>query len=150
MTDLELIAFVSARLDEKQMHAEKDLWCARRASVGWEAHPGYNLPYSELRAGGQVIARFTGTRGLPLADGEDDQHQADLFLAARMGGAAESRASRALREVEADRSILALLEQDVVNDRERDYDAIEALMQVARIRAAVWSDHPDYRPTWAP
>ena len=56
----------------------------------------------------------------------------------------------ALNSVEADRALLALLEHEVVSGRKNGYNAPDALEQVVRIRAAVWSGHRDYRQEWAP
>jgi Family of unknown function (DUF6221) len=54
---------------------------------------------------------------------------------------------RVLREVVALRAILNLYE--VADSREISADAWLMLGQAVRHLAAVWSDHPDYRPEWA-
>lgn len=105
MTDL--ITWLRSALDLEQAHAEKDLWALNRATPGvWTAHYGYNLPYSLLKGEGDVeIARFTaGT--VPLPDGADDLHAADILLVARLVRKARERAERTLRTVAAHREIL--------------------------------------------
>jgi hypothetical protein len=157
--------FLTARLDEDEAVARKDIWCARRATAEgrWEAAYGYNLPSSELRAGGEVIGRLTAIRP-GLADGEDAPHVADAGLVMRMAAAALPRAERALREVEADRKILALhpREEHLRPDLGPDWAAVyycpcqcpdgiiegEWPCETVRILAAVYSDHPDYDETW--
>ena len=47
-----------------------------------------------------------------------------------------------LREVAADRALLAL--------KSWDLETWELLDTVMRIRVTVWSDHPDYRQEWKP
>lgn len=156
----DLVAFLNARLEEAHMHATKDLWLAQRASGSgrWEAHYGYNLPYSELRAGDEVIGRMTMMRPWPggRPDGAEDQHQADVSLAARMCSAAKPRAERMLREVEADRKLLAAFEMverecaTMLGDRRpRKYGEYDGLLLAVKIRAERFADHPDYDPAWA-
>lgn len=83
----------------------------------------------------------------PVQTGSRDEGQPPEHVSWRRGpGSVEF----GLRQVEAGRAILALLEQDVVDGRERDYDASEALEQVVRICAAVFNGHSDYRPEWKP
>jgi|ERR1035438_2146130 hypothetical protein len=138
-----LIAFWTARLDEDEMRARKDIWCARQATAEghWEAHYGNNLPYSELRADSEVIGRLTAMRP-GLADGEDAPHVADAGLVMRMAGTALPRAERALREVEAGRAILAMYADGLAYD---DY----AVGRVIRVLVGAYSDHPDYDEEWS-
>jgi hypothetical protein len=139
---MDMAGFYAARLDEAEMHARKDIWCVRRATAEgrWEAAYGYNLPSSELRAGGEVIGRLTAIRP-GLADGEDAPHVADAGLVMRMAAAALPRAERALREVEAGRAILAMYADGLAYD---DY----AVGRVIRVLVVVYSDHPDYDEKW--
>jgi hypothetical protein len=90
--------------------------------------------------------RETGAKEV-LAD--NVRSRANIGLGSTLWDEQDEAARMELREVEADRAILALLKQDVVDGRERDYDATEVLEQVVRIRSAVYIDHPDYRPEWA-
>lgn len=102
----DLVPWLAAQLDLDQAHAEKDLWALDRATSGhWEAHYGYNLPYSLIMAGEVEIARLTATRG-PLADGEEDVHAADALVVARLVNKARERAQAVLRTVAAHRAIL--------------------------------------------
>jgi hypothetical protein len=87
------------------------------------------------------------TRTGPLGDLEWGEENCDCGLAARKG--------RALREVAADRRLLAELEKGAAAavaapDNPAVLAAAEALLWAASIRAAVWGDHPDYRSEWAP
>src|SRR5215475_717524 len=108
----DLAAFLAARLDEDEAHAQKDLWAVARSTAqgDWDALYGYNLPqsYIEAPAGSHShIAEFTSHRASPpLADGEDDLHAADVLLTARMVRTAGPRAERALREIAAKRAIV--------------------------------------------
>lgn len=53
--------------------------------------------------------------------------------------------ARTLREIEADRSLLAKLRQvEELGERLRVDTEIMILRQVIAIRAAIWNDHPDY------
>lgn len=68
--------------------------------------------------------------------------------------------ARALREVEAGRELLAAHEKALSTVRERpsgyDHEGEDetgwrlALELALKLRAAVWRDHPDYRPEWKP
>ena len=63
-------------------------------------------------------------------------------------------AARALREVEAGRAILTeygtALQVPADRETEDEVSWRLALEKVITIRAAVYSDHPGYRPEWAP
>lgn len=52
---------------------------------------------------------------------------------------------RELREIAADRRLLAELER-CAGDQGWD----DAIMLAVRLRATKWSDHPDYQAGWAP
>ena len=56
--------------------------------------------------------------------------------------------ARALREVEAKRDILTAYVK-IETDGHRDNGWI-ALRFAVETLAAIWSDHPDFRPEWAP
>jgi len=159
----DLTAFVTARLDEAEAHAIKDLWYVEQATSNgqWQAHVGYNHPHSYLRAGETEIAVFSSHRtSPPLADGEEDLHLFDAELACRLAGAAKSRAERVLREVEADRKLIAAYEAaraavPPVDDWYEVADGVkvgraEALEAALKIRAERFSDHPDYDKDWTP
>lgn len=74
------------------------------------------------------------------------------------------RPERVLREVEADRKLIDLYgrsksyrdrvfarpEPRSVSDEMRAVTQMLAVEQVLRLRAAVYSDHPDYRQEWKP
>ena len=64
---------------------------------------------------------------------------------------------RVLREIEAGRRLLASLkraqedfDKTLPGDYHRHGAVLAAWTQAARQRAAIWSDHPDYDPAWAP
>lgn len=153
MTEMSLVEWLVEQVDLDEQHAQKDLWCAERATNGgrWRVGYGYNLPYSEIgtdEAPGS-IGRVTSTTGQPLADGQDDQHQADAGLIGRMASAARPRALRMLREVESKRKVI-----DWCKRMDPPYGlggviAGEA-RRILRWLAAVYADRPGYREEWAP
>ena len=131
MTDV-WAAFVAARLDEDEA-------AAKAATPGpWHA------------AGEDILSRagdpyWTGACAANAA-GADAAH------------IARHDPARVLREVKAKRAIMAMWEhenmpsvyqpepevQELINERR---DTIEMVLCEM---AAVWSDHPDYRPEWTP
>jgi hypothetical protein len=151
----DLVAWLTAQLDHDEAHAQKDLWALDRSTPGcWEAHYGHNLPYSVLRGeGGVEIARFSaGT--IPLPDGADDLHAADILLVARLVSKARERAEQVLRQVAAHRRILA--EHDRAIDRRRahpdDLASAGALLMTVRVLkliASIYADREGYDPAWA-
>lgn len=152
----DLVRWFGEQIDLDEMHAKKDLAVLDRASAqgDWEAHYGYNLPYSELHAGGQLIGSLTAHRE-GLADGEQDQHAADALLVARMVRKARARAEQALREVEAKRLILDEYEKAL--DRRRlfrdDVASAGALLQmvaVVKLLALPFADREGFREEWRP
>jgi hypothetical protein len=154
----DLIAFLRAREDERQAHAEKDLWALDRATNGgdWKARYGYNLPTSLIVADGvQVAITVASVDG--LADGEENQHAKDAFLIARMVKAARQRANDVLGDVAAKREIIHQL-VDTYAERRGDDEAAEwhkvghdyARLKVLRLLALPYADHPDYREEWRP
>ena len=65
------------------------------------------------------------------------------------------RPTRVLREVEAERKILALCKQITSDDEGREYwsdgwGGLRVAKLVLARMAAVWSDHPDYDEAWRP
>ena len=64
--------------------------------------------------------------------------------------------ARGLREAEAGRQLLASLkgaqeafDNTLPGDYHRHAAVLAAWTQAARQRAAIWSDHPDYDPSWS-
>jgi len=124
----ELIAFWTARLNEAEAIA--------RASGGdgpqgqWarnedEAGTGYGHLYDGT---GEVVVYDEGSPG----DSEFDHI------------AANDPAS-VLADIAADRALIALLAQA---EREDDYDVSRVLREVASIRAARYSSHPQWQARW--
>lgn len=154
----EIIEFVRARLAEDEAHAEKDLWAAQRASAGgqWEAHYGYNLPFSELHAGGQKVGSLSATRA-GLADGEEDQHAADALFVARMTKKAVARAEQVLRTVAAHRLILDMYEAMQAGAEAAKGTVLAGAAKVRlgayeralRALAGIWAGHDDHQAEWA-
>ena len=125
MTDL--IAFLSARRDEDEAvakHAGGREW---RTGCTCEGEcPGY--PSCE-RVEGDDITIYN--------EGGHDAYQAEHI--------ARHDPARLLREVEADRALMAKLRQvEELGERLRVDTEILILRQVIAIRAAIWNDHPDY------
>lgn len=144
-----LVEFLRARLDEDEQRAKKDAWIADHGSAGaWEAWVGHNLPYSDLKAEDQPIARFNG----PAHDG-------DVMLAARFKPAeVRDRAERMLAEVDAKRRIVELHEPidghcSSCLESENDFYGKtyeDAPCITLRLLALPYADHPDYDPAWRP
>jgi len=83
-----------------------------------------------------------GTDWIPLAPSPDTPYRAFRHHIARHDPA------RVLREVEARRAILAEAQRAISSiplGHRHDF-----IMMMLRQCAAVWSDHPDYLPEWAP
>ena len=129
----DLIAFLNARLDEGEAAAKA-------------ATPG---PWVVGRTSGEDGEWNYGSH--VAAMGEEKRMLLDMctgYTRSKHVGTAEHIAlhdpGRALRDVAADRQLL------------REYDvayrttAQEGLRLAVRIRAAVHSDHPGYRPEWKP
>jgi hypothetical protein len=132
MTDA-LVEFLRARFDEDEQHARKDLQYADKATPGWGAHYGHNLPYSELRAGSELIARV-----------ESERHADDLAMMGRFKPeVVRCRAERVLAEVDAKRRLVA-------ESRIDDHNFGSVGPWTLRVLALPYADHPDYRPEWRP
>ena len=151
-----IIGFLTARLDDAEAHARKDIHAldAATAAGDWQVRYGRNLPASEVWAGGAQIGQLTATLG-SLADGAEDLHARDGFLVARMVRTARRRAEQALRDVESKRRVLAAYVDD---DRVRfgefescsDSCPTTVLDEVVKLLAQAYDQHPDYRSEWAP
>jgi hypothetical protein len=147
--DAEMVAFLNARLDEDKERAEKHLCisCGNRTlplrnafGITGYTHDGWD-PDTETRSG------WSGMR-----------------CPGRVTGAEPvQNPARELREVAAKRGRLALMiEATAEMDRLLADDTagkVDQAMAIGRARAAtvavkydsaVYSDHPDYRPEWAP
>lgn len=65
-----------------------------------------------------------------------------------------SRPPRELRDVEADRKLIAAYEQAAENAKHPDYEGAweygSGLEDAVKIRAERFSDHPDYQESWKP
>lgn len=134
----ELIAFITARLDDDELAAR---------NAGGEAWD-FTGSLCEVRvreadgALGRIIAYCR--HGNPLPD--------DLALAIHIGN---SDPVRVLREVEAKREIVRQYceSRELLSERET-YDLVRSAVGALRFAvvqlAAVWSDHPDYRQEWKP
>ena len=76
---------------------------------------------------------------------------------AKIGRLAQKHRERLLREVEADRALLAnfaeicqLDDDDTPQERAVRMAVSEVMRMLILDRARVYSDHPDYRPEWKP
>jgi hypothetical protein len=130
----DLVAFLRARLDEDE-------------SAAWIATPGpwrYN-PNKHWRKPGTSWFEEAVFAGPPGSDAicvagtggtDDSQSMKDAAFIARHDPA------RVLREVEAKRRIIATATL-------MDADMLESWESVLRELASVYSNHPDYDPTWA-
>jgi hypothetical protein len=109
----DLTAFITARLDEDEVAAKRNLGGdglgdRQGFAPSWPDYPTFDSP--DLAAAQDYITRF--------------------------------RPARALREAAAKRAILA--------QRERSPAGSPVLTHALYCLAAIWSDHPDYRPEWKP
>ena len=119
MTDL--ISFLNARLDEDEAIAQSA--AKRMGSPDW-----------------RQAATDDGRDTVVMGEREVGLHS---LLGTHI---ARHDPARILREIEADRSLLAKLRQvEEFGERLRIDTEILILRQVIAIRAAIWSDHPDYK-----
>ena len=137
----ELIAFVTARLDEDEAAGKA---AASVAGPGWKAEAYY--PPDESRT--RTCLRSEG--GAFLADFDDAPDYPEL--AAHI---ARHDPARVLREVAAKRAIVGDenegLAMIAVHERGTWPDELtREADRILRQLAAVWSGHPDYRPEWKP
>lgn len=120
--DRALAVFFAARLDEDEAAANTG---ARRVGMPWRAEPQPGTP------GGLVIDE------LGLVGSTGGRYAAEHI--------ARHDPARVLREIEADRALLAKLRQvEEFGEQLRVDTEILILRQVIAIRAAIWNDHPDY------
>ena len=148
-----LTEFVTARLDEDEGAAKA---ATHRAFRNWHVEPWYDG--NVLKDGRTESADLWDSTG-----GQHTQGHGALFTVTA-DHIARHDPARVLREVEAGRNILAeysraLAAQDRMlaspaGDKSVTYEwengRVCALLNAIRGRAAVWRDHPDYDPAWAP
>lgn len=118
-----LVAFVSARLDEDEAAAKA---AAEADGADWVLGSTEDDDKRSIR-------HPTPEWDYYVADRVDEDTAAHIVRHAP---------ARALRDVEAMRKILA--------DRWGGPDHQDMWEHHVRLLAAVWSDHPDYRPEWTP
>jgi hypothetical protein len=124
MISEEQVAFLAARLDEDETSAK----LAAREGGTWTQDDPARFPGSISSLGGPVV----------YDEGAPDENQAPHIV--------RFDPNRMLRDVAADRQLLAAWQQaeaaTPASAWESDY--AQALERAVRIRAAVYSDHPDY------
>jgi hypothetical protein len=134
MGDAELLAaFLAARLDEDEAIAR----LAAREGGTWEQEDPVRFPGTIMSLGGHVT----------YDEGAPDENQGPHI--------ARHDPARVLREVAAKRAHIRMWETFAVNFTHIDETVFEfakreALEDVLAEDAAVYSDHPDYRPEWKP
>jgi hypothetical protein len=121
----DLIAFWNARLDEAEAAAD------RAGGGGWEYRDSW------VWCGPFEMADIFGY---------------DVDAEEVGGHIALHDPARVLREVAADRQLLALYQgsEEVSPASAWESDGTQALADAVRIRVAVHSDHPDYDQKWKP
>jgi hypothetical protein len=128
----DLIAFLSARLDEDEAAAK----LAAREGGTWTQDDPERHPGSISSLGGQVV----------YDEGSPDEYQAPHI--------ARHDPARVLREVEAMRAILAeagrIAQSASMYPNQGNAAALIAMQTVLKILATGNSGHPDYRPEWKP
>ena len=119
----DLIAFLNARLDEDKAAAAK-------------AQKKRRSPWRVIDSIRMRVISGSPNRDLVVAETPGDGIADHI---------ARHDPARVLREIEADRALLAKLRQvEEFGERLRVDTEIMILRQVIAIRAAIWSDHPDY------
>jgi hypothetical protein len=128
----DLIAFLAARLDENEALAK-----AAQAPSPWKAADHESDHWIVTDATGEPLIYDEGTPSL-----EEAAH------------IARHDPARSLRDVEADRKLIVAYRQTLSvppTNEQVDQTAWRLALEFAlQLRAAVYSDHPDYRPEWAP
>jgi alkanesulfonate monooxygenase SsuD/methylene tetrahydromethanopterin reductase-like flavin-dependent oxidoreductase (luciferase family) len=126
----ELIAFITARLDEDEASAKAVAFRSRFTAMG----------NSVQSPGGR------GNPPMPIADVIDPETASHI---------ARHDPARVLREVAAKRAILARYEDCLARMEDPDYSHVTARDQAREYEdfvlpnlATVWSNHPDYRQEW--
>ena len=135
MTD-DLAAFLAARLDEDEAAAKM-----ATKFPHWHAQPWYDGQF--LKDGRTERADLWGRPGMQFTG----QGALDTVVADHI---ARHDPARVLREVAAGRALLADYLQAIDDYAEFDVIRINHLKRAVKWRAAVYSDHPDYRQEWAP
>ena len=123
-----LIAFWTARLDEIEQ--------AARAAGAGTPEGSWSQADPDTRPG--RIEDGTGNV-VTYDEGSPDDGQAPHI--------ALNDPASALADVAADRALIELLGQAA---REDDYDVSRVMREVASIRAARFSSHPEWKQEWAP
>lgn len=132
----DLVAFLRARLDEDEAVARGAQDSAGEAQ--WQLLPGWR---------GVAASGPLGTMTL-VGSGDELEPTIGAHIA-------RHDPARVLREVEAKRELLDEYARVAVNDSPQggyEYATgwANGLGLVVRYAAAVYADHPDYRPEWAP
>lgn len=128
----DLLAFISARLDEDQALAEGALMNGRSAE--WEIDDGGDVQ--------RVDTQGAGNAYVAVGPWDTSVYRGDAAHIVRHDPA------RVLRDVEAKRKILADYEgtRAITGD---DDEYVAGLGLALSALATVWSDHPDYDPALA-
>lgn len=147
-----LIPFMQARIDEDEETARVT---SRDAWREWFVDPWYDGQFQN--DGRTMRADLGGYNGGGLFTGNG---ALDTVLADHI---ARQNPARALREVEAKRARLALLDEAITetdrlladDDAEKIDQGVaigrkEAALTAVKHDAAVWAGHPDYRAEWKP
>jgi hypothetical protein len=148
----DLVAFLSARLDEREAAAralgDPD-WGMRPWQVEECAGDGASgCPCIVYQGEYKPVDQPQVPTIQYIADGEAPEYAAHI---------ARYDPARVLREVEAGRNILARYEDCLARQEDQDYPYAPAVEQAREYEdfvlpnlAAVDSDHPDYDPEWRP
>ena len=154
----DLIAFVAARLDEDEAAAKK-------AVPGPWRWADWSATFGTLEQERNTLEHSPGSRPFPAVAERDrettrvlrleDPLEIDPDQEASADHIARHDPARALRQVEDGRRLLAAYAEAREPDPEATPQERALRMAVAEVvrmlvlsRAAVWSDHPDYK--WAP
>jgi hypothetical protein len=142
----EIAAFLAARLDETEAAAKA---ATGSLSGRWHTDVDGNVQDEDTGGGGNAYIAVG-----PYGCSVDDADAAHIL---------RHDPARVLRDVQADRAILAMYEdrdgydlpEGVQEGRDPDERACDeairdVLRDVLEIRAARFSDHPDYREEWRP
>ena len=142
----DLIAFLNARLDEDEATAK-----ARRGIFPSAAVEDSGAVWLHVKRGGNAVV----VHYLHPVEGYGDMADLRAWADAEQGWTQ----ARVLREVEVKREIVTAYEWTAARKAdgggiERNYHfrsgQVNALETAAECLAAVYSDHPDYRPEWKP
>lgn len=141
MTDTDILVFLKARLDEDEAAALA--WRERNRS--WKVVGKRNVKYPN---GSEQVAAID-------VSGEPYEWWEQIWVKRDLNGLADHIAlhdpSRVLREVAAKRTALSLIEEirRMEGCIESEWGSSEEVADpLLRSMTAVWSDHPDYDPSW--